>query len=480
MRSWFNKLLSIGTANIADHRLINQVGFANILGLTIVVFGIMFFAFNSFLRSDYILAISTLILVPVGLLVVLLNHFGYHKAARIVVAFFPLTVCVFLPPLVFWLKDFAIDLPPGEQLLELAHSKMGAIAVSVCPFVLLDMRRRANLLFVPIATFGLILLIDPLTLAIHPLTYSDAGVTGTMIQYSNFITLAVVTVVLLCMFFISSLNIRYEDRMLATIAELNQKSTKLKAEIDLRLQSEMEMQRAKDEALDAVRSRTAFFSHINHEIRTPLHGIMGLTSFLDEPASEEEKQKLHTSLKISAAELMRLVNNVLDLNKIESEKFDLHERAFNLIAFFEKVSANYAGRSLVSGSVCQVEVVPNANLSLVSDDLRLSQVLHNLILNAIKHGKASRVNIGYERVSGAGLPDSITFFVADNGVGIGSAQQSNAENHIASEHSNHANQGFGLLISQKILQQMGSELQSSKGISGGTVFKFTIPLESRN
>lgn len=475
MKEWINKIFAIGTAEIADHRLRNQVRFANILGLTISVFGFLFFAVNVFVRDDLVMAWFTLCLMPVGLLVILFNFSGHHRIARIIIAFFPLAVCVFLPPMVIWFKGKGMDLPPGEMLLELIHSKMAAVSVTVCPFVLLDMRKKANLIVVPIITFVLVMLIDPLRLAIHSDLYASAGVSAPMAQYSNFITFSVVTVVLLCMFFISRLNIRFEDRMLAMIGELNLKSAKLKAEIDLRLQSEMEMQRAKDEALDAVRSRTAFFAHINHEIRTPLHGIVGLTSLLDEPATVEEKHKLHASLKLSTAELMRLVNNVLDLNKIESEKFDLHLRSFDLVPFFQKVAANYTGISQLGGTECHVEVVPNSPMRLMADDLRLAQVLHNLIVNAVKHGKATRVQIGFEAETSSTGVQSVVFFVIDNGIGMNQIiEHHNVENGAVSEFLPDSNHGFGLVISQKILEQMGSNLHASRGLSGGTVFKFTL------
>lgn len=473
MNKFIAGILNLGTRNLKDQRSVSQVRFSNILAYFVILFVLLFFVFNAFFAEDWNRAKVTLVILPIAVASLILNLFGLHHPARVLVAFLPMLASVGLPPLAYYVQMTMDNAVEGTTFFHVVHGKMASVGTAICPFVLLDLRKRINKIIVPFLIFGLLMSIDPLYSLVNPAFLEQLGINAKEGGSINFVMFSSASVIILCVFFMANLNIGYEDKLLMMNEELNRKSTKLKNEVDLRRSSELEMQSAKDKTEAAMRSRTAFFAQMNHEIRTPLHGILGLTDLLGKTKDDAENEKLFRSIRVSASELMRLLNNILDLNKIESEKFDVTNRNFRLYDLMTSIKDAYPPGIFGPNHDFVFRIDSGSEESMIADDLRITQVLNNLLINGIKHSGATVFEISL-----AEMPErnSIRFSVSDNGKGISSDLVDDImKEHFSGANGQRTNFGLGLFISQKILMAMGSKLILSKSTLGGSEFSFEIP-----
>ncbi|MEP1033241.1 PAS domain S-box protein [Ekhidna sp.] len=244
------------------------------------------------------------------------------------------------------------------------------------------------------------------------------------------------------------------------------------------VEHEGELKRAKEEALELGKIKEEFLSNMSHEIRTPLNAIIGTTNLmLDENPSLKENEQFKL-LKFSSNNLLSLINNVLDFSKIDSgnilieeKDFDLRDLCCNLVNSWKPT----AERKNVELSLKWDEHLPEV---VIGDRVRLSQILNNLINNALKFTEEGFVHL---KVSPDESTNQIKFEIKDTGIGIPkhmhevvfqSFQQVNSEDTL-----DKGGTGLGLPICEKLLQLMGSglELESSEGF--GSRFFFSVKME---
>lgn len=237
---------------------------------------------------------------------------------------------------------------------------------------------------------------------------------------------------------------------------------------------------AETRASDAAAARESFLAHMSHEIRTPLNGIIGGVDLLMHgeggDALPEAQAALVQTIDRSAQNLLRLLNDALDLSKIDSGRMELELAAFPLETFAEDIVALFTpnARAKDIGLELQMKGVEAGELRM-GDAFRLRQVVNNILSNAIKFTDAGTVTLGIDAA-----PDQITISVADTGCGVAPEQlprlfdpYSQAEASVARRKGG---TGLGLAIVKNIVQLMAGDIRASSELGQGTTFTVTLPL----
>jgi len=237
---------------------------------------------------------------------------------------------------------------------------------------------------------------------------------------------------------------------------------------------------AKEVAEQANRTKSTFLANMSHELRTPLNAIIGYSEMLEEEAQERNLDDLAPDLgKIHAAgrHLLALINDVLDLSKIEAGKMELFLEDFEVRALVQDVEATI--RPMVEKNDNVLEVACPPDVGLIHADLtRVRQILFNLLSNAAKFTQRGRVGLEVfpMRVQGE---DWITFAVADTGIGLTPEQQRRLFQSFSqadpSTSRKYGGTGLGLVISRRFAQMMGGDIQLQSEFGRGSVFTVRLP-----
>lgn len=252
-------------------------------------------------------------------------------------------------------------------------------------------------------------------------------------------------------------------------------------DITERWQADVVTQQAKDMAEAANRAKSEFLANMSHELRTPLNGILGYTQILKKSANLTEQQR--NGLEIihhSGEHLLTLINDVLDLSKIEARKMELHPHEFHFSTFLKNLVQMFKVRTRQDIAFIYEPIAPLPNF-VWADEKRLRQILLNLLGNAIKFTEQGHVTFRVSPIEDdlqLGLPQ-LRFEVEDTGVGISAAQldtiflpfQQAGDNRRQVEGT-----GLGLTITRQLLQLMGSDIQVASQPGQGSTFWFDVVL----
>ncbi len=239
----------------------------------------------------------------------------------------------------------------------------------------------------------------------------------------------------------------------------------------------------KEMAQEASEAKSMFLANMSHEIRTPLNGIVGFTELLKDTGLKEEQQEFVEIIEKSSENLLEIINNILDLSKIESNKLEIEDIVFNPIEEFESAVEVYAVRASEKHIDLGCFIDPELEQPIKGDPTKIKEVIINLLSNAVKFTSSSgAINVDIRKLEAP--QEGITrvrFEIQDSGIGVTSEQKarifeafSQADTSITRKYGG---TGLGLTISSRFIELMGGQLDLHSEPGEGTTFFFTIDFE---
>lgn len=239
--------------------------------------------------------------------------------------------------------------------------------------------------------------------------------------------------------------------------------------------AEQELIIAKEKAEESDKLKTAFLQNMSHEIRTPLNGIIGFSNLLNSPdLCHEDIQEFTEMIKISGIRLIEIVNNILDISKIQTGQVRIEKNIVVINSIFSDVQTFFSHLAKEKNLIMNYTNQNDNNRTLFTDETKLNQILTNLINNAVKFTKTGSIDFGYE-IKG----NDIEFFVRDTGIGISPEMHcqifdrfTQAENTISRGYEG---AGIGLAICRGLVELLGGKIWVVSELGRGTTFYFTLP-----
>ncbi|MBA0882380.1 response regulator [Flavobacterium undicola] len=238
---------------------------------------------------------------------------------------------------------------------------------------------------------------------------------------------------------------------------------------------------AKEKAEVASKLKSQFVSTITHELRTPLYGVIGITNMIVDEHKELTDSPHLKSLKFSAKYLLALVNDVLQINKIEENRIVLEKMTFNVGDEIDLIQNSLSFLAKKHNNTIDVIIDPNIPEYLIGDKLRFSQIIINLVSNALKFTHDGEVTIQADLVDVKDKLYFIEFSIKDTGVGIAEENQDKIFEkfvQVSRKEIDYQGTGLGLSIVKQLLQLFNSAIYLKSELGKGTTFNFTIAFEN--
>jgi signal transduction histidine kinase/ligand-binding sensor domain-containing protein len=230
-----------------------------------------------------------------------------------------------------------------------------------------------------------------------------------------------------------------------------------------------------ERAEQASNAKSEFLATMSHEIRTPLHGVLGMVELLNETHTDPAQQDILDTLRQSGLQLQRIIDDVLDISRIEAGRMSLEARPFDLAAVLEQVVDLHAPNAAKKGLDLRLRVAADLPLLAVGDAGRLSQVLGNLLNNAVKFTERGAVELS----AALAADGHLVFVVSDSGPGIGPRDRERLFEPFtqldASITRSYSGSGLGLAICRRLVDAMGGRLDLLEGCHGGSRFRVRVP-----
>jgi len=286
-------------------------------------------------------------------------------------------------------------------------------------------------------------------------------------------------------------NIQIEDiesddeigKLSKTFVQMRKDIDQSNSELELKVESRTrELKEEKLRAEQANIAKSEFLANMSHEIRTPMNGIIGMIDLMLESGLSQVQSNYVETVQRSAEELLRIINEILDISKIEAGKITIEPISFDLLSSLEQISSLFALRSKEKNIDFRVEFEPGTPRYAISDPTRIRQILINLLGNAVKFSSEGSITLKVLMKAFTADTDVATlrFEIEDTGIGI-------AENKLESifqpftqaDNSttrHYGGTGLGLTISKKLVELMGGQIGVTSKIDHGSTFWFEIPI----
>ncbi len=239
----------------------------------------------------------------------------------------------------------------------------------------------------------------------------------------------------------------------------------------------------KDFAMEASEAKSMFLANMSHEIRTPLNGIVGFTELLKDTALHDEQREFVDIIEKSSENLLEIINNILDLSKIESNKLEIEEIVFNASEEFESAVEVYAVRASEKHIDLGCFIDPELERPIKGDPTKIKEVVINLLSNAVKFtNSGGQITVDIRKIE-CDEPGraKVRFSVKDSGIGVTKEQKENIFEAFSQADSSitrkYGGTGLGLTISSRFIELMGGQLDIESEPGQGTTFFFTLEFE---
>ena len=265
----------------------------------------------------------------------------------------------------------------------------------------------------------------------------------------------------------------------ATLEEKDGRRILVGSLMDITINKKLETE--KRTAINATRVKSEFLAHMSHEIRTPINSVLGLNSLLQKTNLNEEQNYYAGLIHKSASSLLEIINDILDISKIESGKLQLEKRPFNLKNFLNETLEIMEVQAKQKGLRFETEIheLPGA---VKGDSKHLGQIIRNLVNNAIKFTDQGFIRITIKEKFRNADSSVLQFTIEDSGIGIHKDKISSVFNSFTQASDSIAREyggsGLGLNICKKLIELMDGHIQVESGINQGSMFTFDITLET--
>jgi signal transduction histidine kinase len=266
--------------------------------------------------------------------------------------------------------------------------------------------------------------------------------------------------------------------------QLQLQNQKLQQEIAIRRTAEADLAQAKEAAEAANKAKSAFLANMSHELRSPLNAILGFAQLLARDTNLTVEQQTNLNIVYRSGEhLLALINDILDLSKIEAGRITLNPSNFDLLELLHEIDDMLSLKASNKNLLLNIKIAANVPRYIRSDRLKLRQVLINLVSNAIKFTEQGQININVNCLYDPDYRDEteyyLLFAIADTGIGIASQDLSLLFQPFTQTQSGLNSQegtGLGLAISRRYVQLLGGEIDVTSQIGRGTTFQFEVPI----
>ncbi len=260
---------------------------------------------------------------------------------------------------------------------------------------------------------------------------------------------------------------------------------RIKTHLDLK-KSREELISAKEKAEQSEKLKMAFLSNMSHEIRTPMNSIIGFSELLqDKSLSEKERDEFINIIMDSGNQLLKIIDEILEISKQESNELKLENKLISLPAFFSEIKASFAPQLNKKPVKLILDIPEKSKDKIITDKSRLKQIFDNLLSNAIKFTDKGHITFGYKLTGSS--KNQIEFFVSDTGIGIPKEKQAiiferfvQVENPLTRKFKG---TGLGLAIVKGLVEKMGGKIQVTSEPGKGSNFTFNIaakPISAKN